>query len=35
VRQAQLQDAVDRVWSGFDASGHDQHVTMVPKRVIS
>ena len=34
VRQAQLQDAIDRVWSGFDAAGHDQHVTMVPKRVI-
>jgi hypothetical protein len=34
VRQSQLEDAIDRVWSGLDAAGHDQHVTMVPKRVI-
>jgi hypothetical protein len=34
VRQAQLQDAVDRVWPSFDAASHNQHVTMVPKRVI-
>jgi len=34
VRQAQIQDAIDRVWPGFDVAGHDQHVTMVPKRVI-
>jgi hypothetical protein len=35
VRQAQFQDSVDRVRSTFDASGHNQHVTIVPKCVIS
>jgi hypothetical protein len=34
VRQAQLKDAIDRVWSGFDAAGHDQHVTIITTRVI-
>jgi hypothetical protein len=34
VRQAQLEDAINRLRSGFDAAGDDQHLTMVPKRVI-
>ena len=32
VRQAQLQDSIDRVRSGFDTAGHDHHAMRLSKK---